>query len=391
MAVFLTTPLSAAEKEGRRKNQEAADGLFTNSTLHILKITIPEAGLSSLRQNPRSYVSATLQEGSSRWTNVQIRLKGGYGSFRQLDDKPGLTLSMAGGSPPFHGLKKFHLNNSVQDPTYLSEWLCSGVYREAGVPAARVAHAVVELNGHRWGLYLIMESLNSDFLARYFKRTDGNLYGQGPNADINAPLWRMGGQETEKWRELQALTAAASDGDMERLRTRLPQRLDLPRFLSLMAVDVILDNWDGYTFNVKNYEVYHDLDTDRVVFMPHDLDQLFRNTDAPIMPGARGLVAQAVLREPHFRAAYRQRFLEVVTNCFVAPILAQRLDSKLTRLTPELKLYDPGLAAELVNGSGDLKRRISARAKSLAAQLAAEEVRRQAATNRPAASPKPAQ
>ena len=374
--------LAGAEGGSRHGNPAAADALFTNGALHVLRITIPESGLGSLRQAPRTYVPATLHEGPNLWTNVHIRLKGGFGSFRQVDDKPGFTLNLADASGTFHGVKKFHLNNSVQDPTFLSEWLCGEIFREAGVPAARVAHAVVELNGRRLGLYLVLESINPEFLARYFKQTRGNLYSRGPNADITEPLERMGGGEATSWRELQALAAAAAEPDLQRLWVRLPQTVDLPRFLSLMAVDVVLDNWDGYTFNIKNYEVYHDLDTDRVVFMPHDLDQLFRNPSAPIIPDAHGIVARAVLREPQFRAAYRQRLDEVFTNFFDAPVLLRRIDGQVAKLAPELKNYDPGLAAELAHQSGNLKDRIVARARYLASQLAAEEASRVGSTNR---------
>jgi len=85
--------------------------------------------------------------------DVALHLKGSAGSFRPVDDKPGLTLILSRGESGgrFHGLRKFHLNNSVQDPTYLSEAVSGGLFRAAGVPAARAAHAVVELNGRKLG------------------------------------------------------------------------------------------------------------------------------------------------------------------------------------------------------------------------------------------------
>ena len=78
---------------------------------------------------------------------MALKLKGAAGSFREWDDRPALTLNMGklrkGGA--YHGLVKFHLNNSVQDETYLHEWLCSDLFRRApGVPAPRkrVTHAL---------------------------------------------------------------------------------------------------------------------------------------------------------------------------------------------------------------------------------------------------------
>ena len=366
---FCPQALAREEKQERHSSQAAADTLFTNGVVHILKIAIPKEGVQSLRRNPRTYVKATLQEGSSRFTNVMVRLKGGAGSFRDFDDKPGLTLKLEEAGSTFHGLRKFHLNNSVQDSTYLSEWFCSELFCQAGVPAARVAHAVVELNGRRLGLYALLESINSDFLARYFKNNHGNVYSLGANADINQGLDRMGGREPTTGRELEVLAAIARETDVARLQSQLPQVLDVERFLSFMAVEVMLDHWDGYTFNVKNYEVYHDLDTGRMVFMPHDLDQVLRNPNAPIMPQVRGLVARAILRNPQTRAAYQARFAELASRLFVAPDLTRRIDQRAALLQTGLKNYDSNLAREVIDEAGSLKSRIHRRAQSLAAQL----------------------
>jgi spore coat protein H len=367
-------PPARAREEQRQRGQTAADELFTNGVVHVLRLSISQPGLQALRREPRAYVKATLQEGPSRFA-VRVRLKGGAGSFKRVDEKPGLTLILEDSGASFHGLRKFHLNNSVQDPTYLSEWLCSDLFRQAAVPAARVAHAVVELNGRRLGLYTLLESINSDFLARYFRNSHGNVYSLGWNADIDQSLERNGGREPTSGLDLKALAAAARATDPEQLRERLPQVLDVDRFLSFMALEVMLDHWDGYTFNIKNYEVYHDLDTGRMVFMPHDLDQVLRSPNAPILPQAQGLVSRAILRNPATRAAYQARFAQLTTNLFVAPVLIQRLDRRAARLQTQLKSYDDDLAREVMLHVGSLKQRIQERARALAAQSASAGVR----------------
>ena len=179
----------------------------------------------------------------------------------------------------------------------------------------------------------------------------------------------MGGREPATGLDLKALAAVARESDLERLQAKLPQVLDVDRFLSFMAMEVILDHWDGYTFNIKNYEVYHDLDTGRMVFMPHDLDQVLRNLNAPMMPEAQGIVSRAILRNPQTRTAYRARFAELATNFFVAPVLTRRLDERAALLKKGLKNYDSNLAAEVMNQAGSLKGRINGRAQTLAAQL----------------------
>lgn len=358
---------------GGRKNLAATDALFTNGTLHVLKIQIPAEGVRSLNRDARAYVKATLQEGSTVYSNILIRLKGGAGSFRRLEDKPGLTVKLEGTAGVFHGLTKFHLNNTVQDPSYLSEWICSEMFREAGVPAARAAHAVVELNGRRLGLYVLLESVNRDFLARYSRNTHGNVYGQGPNADITQPLEQMGGNENTNWEDLKVLAGVCAEPDVERLRVRLPQVLDLDRFISFMAMETMLGHWDGYTFNVKNYVVYHNLDTDKLIFIPHDLDQVMRNVDEPIVPRARGVVSRAIMRVPEFRERYRNRFGELFTNVFVTPVLIQRIDDRAAQLAAQLKNYAPELAGGFANRTLDLKSRFLNRFRSLIQKMKSPE------------------
>ena len=43
-------------------------------------------------------------------------------------------------------------------------------------------------------------------------------------------------------------------------------------------------DWDGYVMNRNNYRVYHDLDTGKMVFFPHGMDQMFWETPQSIIP-----------------------------------------------------------------------------------------------------------
>ena len=267
--------LAASHKE---QNRAEADAFLTNGTILRVSVEITEEDIESLRKTPREYVRATLREGNTTHSNVAVHLKGGSGSFRKVDDRPGLTLDFnrfeSGGR--FLGLKKLHLNNSAQDPTRLSEMIGEQLFREAGVPAARVAHVLLDLNRRQLGLYVAMESMDKDFLSRYFKDPGGNLYGQTRGGDIDTPIERMEGNEPLTHADLKALAAAIAEADPQLRMERMEKALDMERFLSFMSMEVILGHTDSYTFARHNYRVYQDVDTDRMVFLPHDLDQLMR-------------------------------------------------------------------------------------------------------------------
>ena len=103
---------SAKEVKNPKKRHIEADALFTNMNLLSLRIEIPKEGIKSLRNEPRKYVKAVLWEGDKAYSNIWVHVKGSVGSYRDIDDKPGLTfsLSKSDSKDRFHGLKKFHLN-----------------------------------------------------------------------------------------------------------------------------------------------------------------------------------------------------------------------------------------------------------------------------------------
>src|SRR6266404_2292956 len=181
------------------KNSQGDESIFTNDVVLKIQIEIPEAGMATLRQyewnrepkpGERIPAHATVTEGTVVYTNVALHLKGAAGSFRPVDDKPGLTLHFDKfvKGQRFHGFQKISLNNSVQDPAYITDKLCREVFEKAGVPVPRAGYATVRLNGRGLGLYVMTEGWNKQFLKRYFNNTKGNLYECGFAKDVNGPL-----------------------------------------------------------------------------------------------------------------------------------------------------------------------------------------------------------
>lgn len=368
---LLLAPLSrlaAADAEAGARARRLAEtrNFFTNGPVLFLKLELPKSAMQTLRRNHRTWVTATLRDGDTTLTNISIRLKGGAGSFRGLDSKPGFTLKLDDNAPAYHGLRKFHLNNSVQDPSCMSEWACGEMFRLAGVPAPRAAHAYVELNGRPLGLYVLLESVNRDFLANYFKHTKGHIYGQSSNADINDRLDLMSGEEIPgAGKDLDALAKVAEQSG----GTNLASVLDVDRFLSFIALEIMLNHWDGYSLNVKNYVVFSPENTGKIVFLPHDLDQLFRDAQASIFPRPRGLVTQAVLKDPALRRQYLNRFASIYTNIFALEDWPSRINAKANQVADAVAGRDSGAANAVRENTSEFLDRMNRRLRALNAQL----------------------
>ena len=334
-----------------------------------LRIEIEPASLDRLRKEPRQFVPARVMEGTSVLSGVGIHLKGSTGSFRPVDEKPSLTLDFSrfGGAGRFHGLRKIHLNNSLEDPSFANEMLGSGLFAAAGLPAAQATRALVELNGRKLGLYVLMEGFTEDFLARHFPRFGGDLYEPDVGRDVDDHLKRNSVAAVARGRSvLTDLASAALEKDLPLRWERLNRTLDMEQFTTFMALEVLIGHRDGYCLARNNYRVYHDPQADRIRFFPHGMDQLFGNADLPWQPAMAGLVARAVMETPQGSEQYAARFKSLFTNLLSITTLTGRVDQLALQLRPSLGNAE---WAALVEASTATKARIVDRHRALGEQL----------------------
>lgn len=336
-------PASAASKG--EKLRVLSDDLFTNAAIRHLRLEISQSGLNALRRyhysrnadpDDRPEVPCTVREGDQVYTNVAVHLKGAAGSFRPVDDKPALTLKFDKWveGQVFHGLEKISLNNSVQDYSFLNEKLSRELFARAGVPVPRSDYATVELNGRALGLYVLVEGWNKQFLKHHFPDAKSNLYDAPLTADIDRPLNVTSGENPNDQSDLRALTQACKDPETTNRLALLEKLIDLDRFISLVALDCLTWNWDGYAMNKNNYRVFHDNSTGRLVFLPHGLDQLFWKPEGPIVTGRQGMVGRALLSSPEGRKRVLERVAQLRRTVFTPEMVNRRVEELAARLKP---------------------------------------------------------
>jgi spore coat protein CotH len=281
---------------------------------------------------------STLREGDRIYTNIAIHLKSGVGSFRSIDDKPALTLNLSrfASGQRFHGLSKLHLNNSVQDPSFLKEKISRELFEEAGVLVPRAGHAVVELNGRKLGLYVLLEGVTRQFLARQYRNTEGNVYDGYSYGDVTANLKVNSGKNRADRSGLLRLAEAVQEENPEIRGAKLRRALDVDQFLSFMAMEVVLGHHDGYSLDVNNYRVFHNLETDKMVFIPHGMDLMFQNPTAPIDAPMRGLVAMRVMEDAILHRRYLERAAELSSNVVQVSAITNRIYEVARRIEPLL-------------------------------------------------------
>jgi hypothetical protein len=356
-----STPATAGAKN------DISQEFFNDPKVRVFQIEISDSNLALLRRSPRNYVSGTMRDESRVLTNVGIHLKG-MGSFRTVDEKASFAVKFDefAKDQEYCGLTRLMFNNSVQDPTYVVESLATGLFREAGLPAARVTHARVRLNGRDLGLYVVIEAMNKRFLKQHFQSAKGNLY-EAYVQDINTRMDQDNGEGTDQ-ADVRALVAACAIPDPAERFRRVSEVLDVDRFVSFAAMEVLVGHWDGYTIHTNNYRLYHDPTSDRMVFITHGLDWAFRRPNLSIQAPLKSLVGRAVFQTDEGQRLFRERVGTLYTNVFRVPVITNRMQQALT------KLRSAGLTqaelAKVERTAASIRERIELRGRRVAEQLA---------------------
>ena len=352
--------------------RDASDDFFDADTVYRITLRMTETQLERLRAEPRSYAQGTLAvEGEQPLTDVAVKLKGAAGSFQELDGKPAFTLNTGKflKGQEFHRLRKFHLNNSVQDESYTSEWLCASICRDLGIPTPRVAHARVWLNDRDLGLYVLKEGFDRNFLRRNFTHPGGNLYDGGFCQEIDAELERDEGRGPVDRSDLQGLVAACLEPDATVRAERVAAKLDVAAFRTFMAFELLIAHWDGYCGNRNNYRVYFAPPSGKAYFLPHGMDQTFGDPEFPLFADLGGVVPQAVWRgDEAGRRDYREVVRQMVERLDPKK-LSERVRRLQERLKPALAELDPELERRADDWKDDWRQRLEARWASAARQL----------------------
>jgi len=357
--------VTGARTDSKAGKESAA--FFDEGMVPELRIEISPEEIKKLQANNRAYVLCTVIETltvngerkETKYVNVGIKLKGAAGSFRGLDDRPALTLNMdkfqKGQS--FHGLDKFHLNNSVQDGSLMWELVSGHLFRQAGVPAARASHSRVWLNKRELGMYVFKEGFDPTFLRNYFDKPTGNLYDGGFCREIDQPLEKDCGKGPDDHSDLKALRAACAIGDLNMRRVALEKLLDIDRFLSFAAIEMLTCHWDGYCRNRNNYRIY--FNDGKAIFLPHGMDQMFADVNFPLLD-LGGIVGSAVLQVPEFRQRYRQR-LEELSPLLEPEKMDPVIDGVGRRLKPVLEAMNKDQARNYLGNLQGVKDRLKQR------------------------------
>lgn len=335
LALSLATATASSLRAAAIRREELFDGPILTWEIQLSRGEMAKLrGAAGPFTSERPEALCTVRAGGQVWTNVAIHLKGAAGSFRQFDQNPALTLNFGkvqDGQTCF-GHRKLHLNNSIQDAGRMDELLASEMYLNSGVPTPRATHGFVHVNGRRLGLYVVKGGWDKPFLKQHFGSSKGNFYDGEFSQDIDSNLRRASGEGETDWADLDRLRGALKEQDRSRRLGRLAEIVDVERFISFTAIQVLIDDWDGYARQRNNYRIYNDPTTGRLVFMPHGMDQLWRNPRSGFSPRFNGVVASSLFGLEGMSARLVARMRELTNTVYNAGFVDGVFERARTRL-----------------------------------------------------------
>lgn len=349
-----------------REHRAAIERLLAGPIQRI-ELEIKDEDLEALRHEPKRYIEAKIRSGGKVYPGIAVKLKGADGSFRPIDEKPCFTINTDKykGGERFHGLKKFHLNNAREDPSFLRQKICGEMAKAAGVPALRCTHAIVALNKRELGLYVLAEGYTKDFLAEFFTNPTGDLYEGGFCKDIDEGLTKDEG-DPKNFKAIETLLAACREDDAAKRWAKLGAILDTDRFASFLAFEVLTGVGDGYDFFRNNYRIYHDPKTRLLSFIPHSMDQPLGEAGFPIERSPESIVGRAFCGCPEGRQLLRQRLGELYERIWTKrdwPTRIKEVGQKARAV------IEPGEAKELAGPIEELREIVVDRKAVIAEQL----------------------
>lgn len=333
------------------------------------------------------YVKADVEFEGKALTNVAVRYKGN-GTFMASrgSDKRSFKIDLndfAKGQS-LAGLAKLNLHNNVTDPSWMTEVLSHRLFRDAGVPAPRTAYAKVRVSvpgkheSQYFGLYSLVENVDDDFAKANFGSKKGAIFKPvtprpfeylGEDwAKYNQTYDPKGNVTAEQKRRIIELCKLVSQAADEEFDKKIGSFIDLDEFARYMAALVFLADMDGILGPGQNYYVHLHPETQKLAFIPWDLDNSFGKF------GMRGTQEQReqlsierpwqgerkflerIFKHEEFRRLYRARLEQFSKTLFQPERFHKQVDELAAVLRPaieaesaeKLAAFDKVVAGEAV-------------------------------------------
>jgi spore coat protein H len=269
--------------------QTTAD-FFDDSIMQEVRLQVDSGVWATLQQH---YLENTYYPAQFTWRgitlNIGIRSRG---SGSRSPVKPNLLLKFDKyvKNQKFLGEVAIVAKANNQDPSNLRERISFKLFQKMGLPAPRESFARVYLNGEYFGLYVMAEYIDEQFLKRNFGENTGYLYEWVNTQVYNFQYLGPDPEAYAQFLDLKTNQAAADLNNFVGLITAInltpdgqlaeavSKYLDPKIYLTHVATEDVLAEADGIvggTFGMNNVYLYQFDGQTLYQFLPWDKDNTF--------------------------------------------------------------------------------------------------------------------
>jgi spore coat protein CotH len=358
---------------------QTAEDLFSRQDLQRLDLWVHSSDWAKLKAEfqTNTYYPADLTWNNQTVRNVGIRSRG-RGS--RSPHKPGLRVDFDRYTTrqTFLGLKSLVLDNLTQDPSGVHESVSVAFYARLGIPASREIHTRLYVNNEYIGLYVIVESIDKDFLARVFgavgedTQNDGYLYefkwmddwkftylgnGLGEYKLRFEPTTHESKSDEELYRPIETLIRMVNETPADRFAT-LGEQLDVPAVVRFIAAQTFLAETDGFlgAFGINNLYLYRLENSNVHTFIVWDTDNTFYSVDFPSVPDVDNALWRKLMAVPEYAALYRAELARAAQLAEQDDWLNTEIIRQVQRVDAAMKedVYKPYANERYEGAAGDM-------------------------------------
>jgi spore coat protein CotH len=305
----------------------AGDQIFQTTKLHRIHVTMPAGEWSVLQTSqargaqggrgtdytdqsgrlihigggfggyfPWGKATLRIEDGGRtlEFKDVGIRYKGNLSFQRSSAAAPlaanfKVKLDVHGTKGTWDGIKTFNFHYGNVDASKMRDVIAYSLFRAAGVPAPRTAHAelIFTVPGVydrvSAGTFAFIEDVNNTFLERVMapgkgllmkpEGTRGGIQNLGDTWSSYSSIYKPDRDATPaEQQRLIGFAQLISQPEVTRFRHEIRQYLDVDAFLRFIAVHALISNTDSYLGGSHNYYLYLDPRDNRFRFIPWDQD-----------------------------------------------------------------------------------------------------------------------
>ena len=363
-----------------------ASAVFDKDAVHEIRLTFKNADwfaqlTSDYDTYPDNtpYREASLVWGQYKFDIVGVRFKGNS-SYRGATTRKKpfrIKLNEFTKGQKIDSMASFGLSNAWNDPSFVREKPYYEMAAAIGLPAARSNFAALYINEEYWGLYILGEIVNGDFLTNHFGKGNdtGNLYkATDPGANLAyagedpaayQTLFSKESNETDNdWTDLIELARIFDQTAIADLPAKLDKLIDVDSFLTALALDNMTVNLDSYVGMSQNYYLYRRPSDQKWVWIVWDPSLAFgalsqgltvqqmkdlalewvqpANTGAPGGGGLGGAsatrpIASKLWQVPAYKQRYRTIYRSIVDKAMVPATVIARMNALRTLIRPSVE------------------------------------------------------